>query len=361
MALEPKVENLSQIAPPILAFGVVRRPVLCRLIACSLACALAIAIAPTARAVNCSTESALKQADRDALLAAANGIASDITGQNYDRLQATLLPTVSGDWDGIRGVAQAALPLTKGGAIYWGDGYLLDATDLKTPADTQFFCTTADSQITITVSLHNLPAGRYALLLGDYEGAPLRGQLALILGTDPTAGNQWKLGGLFTHEGAFEGHDGVWFWTHARALAAKKETWSAWFSYDAARWLLIPVDFLSSPNLEKLNKEQMDLGTSPINSLPFTVTGAGPDAGKTWQITALRLDPSLHTDDLALVYIGSGLTDPTAQRAEAVAVMSAFLRLHPELRDNFHGLWAYAERDGRRTYAIELAIADIPR
>lgn len=332
-----------------------------RLLLCAFSCTLALAGLPSARAVSCSTESALNQTDRTALLAAANGIASDITGQHYDLLQAGLLPTVSGDWDSIRGVAQAALPLTKGGSINWSDGYLLDATDLKAPTDTQFFCTTADSQITITISLRNLPAGRYALLLGDYEGAPLRGQLALILGTDPTAGNQWKLGGLFTHEGAFEGHDGVWFWSRARALAARKQTWSAWFSYDAARWLLIPVDFLSSPNLERLNKEQLDLGTNPINSLPITVAGAGTDAGKNWQITALRLDPTLHTDDLALVYIGSGLTDPTAQRAEAVAVMSAFLRLHPELRDNFHGLWAYAERDGRRTYAIELAMADIPR
>lgn len=354
MVSGPGVEKILQACSPVLR--ALRRPILC-----GLSCALALAAASPALAVNCSTESALKQPDRDALLAAANGIASDITGQNYNHLQATLLPTVSSDWDSIRGVAQAALPLTKGGAVYWSDGYLLDATDLKAPADTQFFCTTSDSQITITVSLHSLPAGRYALLIGDYEGAPLRGQLALILGTDPTAGNQWKLGGLFTHEGAFEGHDGVWFWSRARSLAANKQVWSAWFTYDAARWLLIPVDFISSPNLEKLDREQSDLGTNPSNSLPITVTGVGPDAGKNWQITALRLDPSLHTDDLSLVYIGSGLTDPTAQRTEAVAVMSAFLRLHPELRDNFHGLWAYAERDGRRTYAIELAMADIPR
>ncbi len=332
-----------------------------RLLLCGLSCVLGLASVPSAFAVNCSTESALKQADRNALLATAGSIASDITGQNYDRLQATLLPTVTSAWDSIRGVAQAALPLTKGGVVYWSDGYLLDATDLKGSADTQFFCTMEDSQITVTISLHDLPAGRYALLIGDYEGAPLRGQLALILGTDATAGNQWKLGGLFAHEGALDGHDGVWYWSHARALAAKKQVWSAWFTYDAARWLLVPVDFLSSPNLEKLNREQMDLGTNPINSLPITVAGTGSDAGKNWQITALRFDPSLHADDLALVYIGSGLTDPTAQRAEATAVMAAFLRTHPELRDNFHGLWAYAEHDGRRTFAIELAMADIPR
>ena len=326
----------------------------------ALAAALLALGSLNAHAVSCSTESALQSADRDALLTAANSIADDVAQQNFDQLQASLLPTVINAWDGIRSVAQAAAPVLKGGKVYWGDGYLLDASDLKGPTDTQFFCTTADTQLTITVSLHSLPTGRYALLIGDYEGAPLLGQLALILGTDPTAGNKWKLGGLYVHEGAFDGHDGVWYWSHAREQASKKLTWSAWFTYDVARWLLIPVDFLSSPNLEKLNKEQQDLGTNPANALPLTVSGSGADAAKSWRITTLHLDPTLHAADLALVYEGSSLTDPVAQRTESIAVMSAFLKLHPDLRNNFHGLWAYAERDGRRTYAIELAMHDIP-
>lgn len=312
-------------------------------------------------AISCTTQGSMQPPDRTALLAAANSIAGDVSGQNFDSLQASLLPAVSADWDSIRGVAQAAAPDLKGGKVYWGDGYLLDASDLKAPADTEFFCTNADSSATMTITLRSLPAGHYALLIGDYEGAPLAGQMALILGTDTTASGKWKLGGLFVREGALDGHDGIWYWRRGRELAAKKAEWSAWFSYDAARGLLLPVDFLSSPHLEKLNKEQSLLGSNPADSFPLTVTSVAPTAtANSWKITSLHLDTTLHEPDLGLVYESTGLTEPVAARAEAIAVMSALLKAHPELRESFHGLWAYAEKDGRRSYAIELAMHDIP-
>jgi hypothetical protein len=324
-----------------------------------LAAVMALAPVPS-WAVSCTTQGSLQPADRQALLAAADPIADAVATQNFDLLQASLLPAVVSDWESIRSVAQSAASVLKGGKVYWGDGYLLDATDLKAPSDTQFFCTPASSSATMTISLRSLPAGRYALLIGDYEGAPMAGQLALILGTDVTAGNKWKLGGLFVREGAFDGHDGVWYWRHARELAEKKATWSAWYSYDTARWLLLPVDFLSSPHLETLNREQSQL-PNPADAMPLTVTATtGAEAGKSWKIDSLHLDSTLHTADLGLVYEGTGLSDPLAARAEAIAVMSGLLKLHPELRENFHGLWAYAEKDGRRSYAIELAMRDIP-
>jgi hypothetical protein len=313
--------------------------------------------------ISCTTESAMQPVDRTALLAAGNSIANNVAGQNFDQLQASLLPAVTSDWESIRGVAQGAGPLLKGGKVNWGDGYVLDAADLKAPADTQFFCTNSDSAATMTITLRSLPAGRYALLIGDYEGAPLAGQLALILGTDATANGNWKLGGLFVREGALDGHDGIWYWRQARDLAQKKAVWSAWFSYDAARWLLLPVDFLSSPHLEKLNKEQSLLGANPADSLPITVTAPASStqpSARSWRITALHLDTTLHEPDIGLVYESTGLTEPVAARAEAIAVMSALLKAHPELRENFHGLWAYAEKDGRRSYAIEQAMHDIP-
>jgi len=333
-----------------------------RLIGC--VAVIALATAP-ALAVNCTTQASLAPADREALLAAANPIANAIAEQDPAYLQSALLPSVAGDWESIRAVAQSAVPLFKGGRVYWGDGYLLDATDLRAPTDTEFFCTKTDSDVTMTINLRSLPAGRYALLIGDYEGAALAGQIALILGADPTAGGKWKLGGLFVREGALDGHDGVWYWRRARELAKQQATnagwsdWSAWFSYDLARWLLLPIDFLSSPNLDKLNKEQSLLGPNPAEAMPITLPNAA-DAGKPWHVDSIKIDTALHSADLALDYEATGLTDPAAARAEAIAVMSALLKLHPELRANFHGLWAYADKDGKRNYAIELAMRDIP-
>ena len=55
-----------------------------------------------------------------------------------------------------------------------------------------------------------------------------------------------------------------------------------------------------------------------------------------------------------MVYESTGVTDPAALRTEATAVMSAFLKAQPGIRANFHGLWAYAEKDGKRTPVMEL-------
>ena len=64
--------------------------------------------------------------------------------------------------------------------------------------------------------------------------------------------------------------------------------------------------------------------------------------------------------DLGVTYESTGVTDPAALRTEAVAVLSALLKARPELRENFHGLWAYAVKDGKPTPVIELPMAQIP-
>jgi len=72
-------------------------------------------------------------------------------------------------------------------------------------------------------------------------------------------------------QGIFDGHDGVWYWARARELAKADMPWSAWYCYEAARALLVPVDFLSSPNLEKLAGEQAQLKNSPLDAFPYSI------------------------------------------------------------------------------------------
>ncbi len=329
---------------------------------CALGAALALGAAPLATATSCTTQAAMTAPQREALMAGGNSILRQIssTPANPEGLRSVLLPAVLPDYEAIRSVATGASPVLKGAPL-WRSGYLLDASDLKAPQDTQFFCTNAEANLTVTLNLRGLPPGRYAFLIADYPGGPLAGQLALILGAEGNslADPQWKLGGLFAREGALENHDGIWYWTHARELNSRKAAWSAWYTYDLARYLLVPVDFLSTPNLEKLNREQSAIAPAPAESFPLTVSSpAAP--GKSWKITGLRIDATLHNADLALTFEGAGILDPVAARAEAVQVMSAMLRSHPDLRENFHGLWAFAERDGKQSYAVELAMHDIP-
>ena len=213
--------------------------------------------------------------------------------------------------------------------------------------------------LTVTLTMKALPPGRYAVVLADAAGAPLGGQLAFILVWDGTA-SEWKLGGLTVRPGILDGHDGVWWWTEARELAAadqeKPDSWSAWYAYETARELLLPVDFLSSSNLEKLNAEQAAIRNAPQDAFPLAL----PDGDRTWKIVAVHPDVTLVHADLAVVYESTGVTDPAAERTEAIAVLSALLKAQPGLRQNFHGLWAVAVKDGKHTPVMELSMAQIP-
>jgi hypothetical protein len=315
-----------------------------------------------ARAVSCTSQAELTRQDREALSAVTARLSNAIAAQDFSSLQTALLPAVAGDWDGIRAVAEQAGPLIKGGQIMPRNAYLLDATALTAPADTQFFCSDAAGSTTVTINMRALPPGRYAVVLADSVGAPLAGQVGFILAWDGSGpAPAWKLGGLSARQGVFDGHDALWYWTKARDLgkAASLEAapdWAAWYCYEATRYLEVPMDFLSSPALEKLGQEQALLKNTPTGAFPYTLA----DGPHNWKIDSIQLDASLHQADLAVTYESLGVADPAVARTEAVTVLSALLKAQPGLREGFHGLWAYAQKDGKRTFAIELPMAQIP-
>lgn len=316
------------------------------------AVAVLLSLPAAGRAATCTAQAELSPQDRAALSSVAGRIAEAVVNQDVNTLQAALLPAETAEWNGIRGAIEQAGPLVKGGQPQLRNLYLLDASNMTAPADTQFFCSSANGNLTVTINMHALPPGRYAIALADAAGARLAGQLGIVLAWD---GASWRLAGLSAHQGVFDGHDGVWYWSRARALASV-DPWSASYSYDAARFLLLPLDFISSPNLEKLHREQADIQNSPQSAFPYSLTAGD----RTWKVDAVVLDPSLAEPDLAIVYESTGVTDPAAQRTEATAVFSAFLKAQPGIRSNFHGLWAYAVINGKRTPIIELPMGQIP-
>jgi hypothetical protein len=278
-----------------------------------------------------------------------------VVQQDYPTLQAMLLPSISSQWDGIHGEVDLGSSLVKGGQPQIQEVYLLDNSTQTETTDMQFFCSNASGSMTVTISMHALPPGKYAVVIGTSAGAQLGGQVGLILVWDPTGTPGWKLGGVSVRQGSIDGHDGVWYWTRARQLASTGSPWSAWFSYDLARYLLLPVDFLSSPNLEKLVHEQSQIKEAPTG-FPITVS----DGPRTWKVDGVRIDTSLRQADLGVTYESLGISDPAAARTEAIAVLGALVKAHPELKEGFHGLWAYASKDGKVTPVMELPMTQIP-
>ena len=108
--------------------------------------------------------------------------------------------------------------------------------------------------------------------------------------------------------------------------------------------------------MEKLGQEQAQIKDSPGEAFPYSL----PDGARTWKIDSVHFDPSLRQADLAVTYESTGVTDPAAVRTEAIAVLSAFLKAQPSLRQNFHGLWAYAAKDDKASPVMELPMAQIP-
>ena len=318
---------------------------------------LLLAVPVVGLAANCTTEAALSAQDRNLIAATGQRLAQAVVGLDESTLQSALFPAVQQDWPGMKGAVEDAAALVKGGQAQLRSFYLLDNSSATSTMDQEFFCSNVSGSLTITVTMRALPPGRYAVVLADAAGSALGGQMGFVLVWDATGATpQWKLGGLSVRQGIIDGHDGVWYWTHARGLAAGPHTWSAWYTYELARYLLLPVDFLSSNNLEKLLQEQGRILNSPASAFPYSLT----DGPRTWKIDGLRIDTSLHEADLGVIYESLGVSDPSAQRTEAIAVMSALLRSHSGIRQNFHGLWAYTNQNGKVTPIIELPMGQIP-
>ena len=319
-----------------------------------LAAAALICVSAAGFGATCTMQAELSSADREALAAAGTRIAVAVVSQDLTGLKSLLFPAEASAWDSISATVDQGQALLQGGQITVRDVFLLDASTQPSQADTQFFCSNSSGSLTVTILMRALPPGRYAVVLADAVGAPLAGQLGLILAWDQ-ASSSWMLAGLSLRPGALDGHDGVWYWKRARDLAAE-DPWSASYLYDAAHYLLLPVDFMGSPNLEKLQQEQSQISPDPRTALPLSI----PDGDRTWKIVGVALDASLREPDLAIAYQSTGVTDPAALRTEATAVLSAFLKTEPGIRANFHGLWAYAVNGDKRTPVMELPMKQIP-
>lgn len=311
--------------------------------------------------VSCITQSQMTAQQRNTLRQAAVMLAQDVRQGNIPALQSHTIPPVAQNFSGIASSVEGIQPFVAGATLTVDSLYILDATDLKSPSEADFFCGLNNSSLLVTITIPALPPGQYALAITHATGVPRPHQISMVLQDEAPSGSasaaDWKLAGFFARPMTMAGHDGIWFWKQARVYAKQKDRWDAWFYYQTAKYLLAPVDFLTSPNLQRLEHEAQQVR-------PEGLPGAQPmrisNDGRTFEITDLHTGHLSNQLDLEVTYKAAPMQDPVAARAEVEAVMRALLAAHPELEQAFHGLWVHASTPGNQTpFALELPIHQI--
>ena len=310
-----------------------------------------------AHAASCKTQSQMTPAEREALSIAARGMIVSVQNGDAQGLRAMTLPAVAEDFSGIAESVATLAPTVQSATITIDDLYVLDASSEPAGvARTDFYC----GNPVVVLNFNNLPPGNYALVIVHATGVPKPQQIALILAQSPD--HRWMLGGFFSKPMTEAGHDGLWYWVSARKFAQSNKTWDSWFYYRQAAYFLQPVDFISSPNLEKLQQEQNRVKPTnlPEPQQPLMVGGQG----SSFQVTTVDTTTTFGPLDLEVGYIPDAtqtaqLHDPIAARKQVLQVMAGLLSLHPELRDAFHGIWVHADQGTASLFALELPMDQI--
>jgi Ca-activated chloride channel homolog len=326
---------------------------------CGLLFSLAVAgalLLPNANAASCKTGSQMTAAQRDAMSSTARSMVGQVQRGDVQGLRANTIPAVAADFGGIAASASSLAPLVQHAAITTENLYILDASSEPAGApETDFYC---GSPI-VVFNLTNLPPGKYGMVFLHATGVPKPQQISLIL--SETAENHWMLAGFFSRPMVEAGHNGLWYWVQAREYAQRKMNWNAWFYYQAAVSLLNPVEFLSSPNVQKLRREADRVRPANLPGIsPMTLDVNG----SSFSVTSINMTDAFGGLDLEVHYIPNPaqlaqLRDPVAARKQAIDVMSSLLAQHPELRTAFHGVWVHADQGNASVYALDLPMDQI--
>lgn len=308
----------------------------------------------SAYGASCATQAQMTAAQRDPLVNASRAMLTDVQTGNLQALRAITLPAIAADFNSIEQTVNYLHPLIQSATVTVDEVYLLDAsTDPPHAPTTDFYC----GSPVVGFNFNNLPRGTYAMAIMHATGVLQPQQVALILAQ--ASGGQWLLAGFFEKPMVLAGHDGVWYWQNARQLARENAGWGAYFYYHIANYLLDPVNFLASQNLEKLRNETSQLHPNlPAANMPITINAHGT----LFRITSVGTTTALGPLDLDVHYApdpaqAAELRYPVIAREQVTSLMVGILTEHPELQHAFHGMWLHADDGGASLFALELPMS----
>lgn len=309
---------------------------------------------PLSRAQSCASGADLDAPTKTAIDAAATQYLNMSKSGDVAGLKANAIPAIAGNFGSIEQAVVSNKQYFSDGTATITGTYLLDASQAKAALpQADFYCGIYNSSDRVGFSIPNLPPGRYAVAIQKVNGKdPIT--LTLVL---QEMGSAWKLAGYFPRLNSIGGHDGDWYLDKARDFKAKNQLHDAWLYYLTAWDLLAPVNFMSTPQLDKLSTEMSSArpGDLPSQSAPLSLSANG----KTYQITELVAVPVDNKLDLRVRYTNANAGNSAIAFQDNMAVIKAIVAKYPELRDAFDSIVARAVDNSGQEYGTLLPVKEI--
>lgn len=300
---------------------------------------LLLSITALASAESCLTTGDLDAGTKSAIESAARQFYNYTAAGDVSSLRMNAIPSLQGSFAGIERSALATRDAVAGSQPNIYSTYVLDATGGPATVDSaMFLCGVYNSADRIQFSIPNLPAGKYALVIMEANGAKGPYWLSVIL---QQMGSGWKLAGFYPKPRRVGANGPGYYLTHARDYRAKGELHNAYFYYVTARDLALPVSFMMTRPVERLDSEAQPIVPRDLpGDSPMTL--AAP-SGKSYQIT--QVFPVQVGDGMNLVLKYKALGDVNDTRisyANNMELIKAFAQRYPEYRTAFAGYVARA-------------------
>lgn len=313
-----------------------------------------LAVSQVLQAQTCASGAELDAPTKTAINSAATQYFSMSKNGDVAGLKGNAIPAITGDFGAIEQAVVTNKPYFAEGQPTITGTYLLDASQAKAPlARADFYCGIYNSPDRVGFSIPNLPPGRYAVVIQKVNGKdPIT--LSLVL---QDVGGAWKLAGYYPRLDAIGGHDGDWYLTKARDFKAKGDVHDAWFYYLTAWDLVAPVNFMGTPQLDKIATEMQSARPSdiPSQSAPLSLSANG----KVFKVTELAAVPVDNKLDLRIRYENANANNSNVAFQDNMAVIKAMVAKYPELRDAFDSIIARAVDTSGQEYGTLLPMKEI--
>lgn len=270
-------------------------------------------------------------------------------------LRANAIPEVAANFSNIEQAVVANKPFFAQGQPSDTQTFVLDAGASKTALQrADFYCGIFNSPARVGFSIPNLPPGRYAVSIAKVPG---KDPITLTMVLQDAGNNMWKLAGYYARRNSIGEHDGPWYLSKAREYKEKGYLHNAWFYYLTSWDLMAPVNFMGTPQLDKLADEMQAArpGDLPGPNAPVELSAGG----KTFKVTDLAPVTASSGLDLRVQYETPEAANGTLASQDNAAVMKAILTKYPELRDAFNAMIARATDSLGHDYGTIMPMKDV--